>query len=242
MKRSRTVLIAGAVALGVVAGGGAAVAASHAWGGADQRQAVINDAAGRLGVTPSALQDAFKAAAKDQVEAAVTAGTLTRAQADAIEARIAAGQGLGFGGPGGPRGFGGMHRGGERLTAAATYLGLTEAQLRTQLQSGKSLADIAKATSDKTVAGLVQAMVAAEKAELDKAVQAGKLTAAQEQQITGQLEQRVTDMVNGTFGPGMHGGPGMGPGMGMGPGGPHNSFRQGYFRQSAERSTPKTAL
>ena len=205
MKRSRTIVIAGAVALAAVAGAGVAVAASHEWGSSDQRQAVINDAAGRLGVTPSALQDAFKAALKDQVEAAVKAGTLTRAQADAIEARIAAGQGLGFGG---------MHHGGEGLTAAAAYLGLTEAQLRTQLESGKSLADIAKATSGKTVAGLVQAMVAAEKAELDNSVQAGKLTAAQEQQIAGQLEQRVTDMVNGTFGPGMHGGfRGGGPGM-----------------------------
>ena len=135
--------------------------------------------------------------------------------------------------------MGGMHRGGmEKLTAAATYLGLTEAQLRTQLQSGKTLADIAKATSGKTVDGLVQAMVDAETTELAKAVQDGRLTAAQEQQILAQLEQRVTDMVNGTFGPGMHGG----PGMGMGPGGPHTSFRQGYFKQSAARSTPNTAL
>ncbi len=238
MNPSRRIVIAGAVALAAVAGAGAAVAASHDWGSSEQRQAVIADAAGRLGVTPSALQDAFKAALKDQVEAAVKAGTLTRTQGDAIEARIAAGQGLGFGGPGGPRGMGGMHRGGEGLTAAATYLDQTETQLRAQLQSGKTLADIAKATSGKTVDGLVQAMVDAEKAELDKAVQSGKLTAAQEQQILTQLTQRVTDMVNGTFEPGMHGG----PGMGMAPGGPHNSFRQGYFRQSAARSTPKTAL
>ena len=212
MRFSRRMVIAGAVALAAVAGGGAALAASHDWGSPDQRQAVINDVAGRLGVTPTALQDAFKAALKDQVEAAVKAGTLTRAQADAIEARIAAGQGLGFGGPGGPRGMGGMHRfGGDEVTAAATYLGLTEAQLRTQLQSGKTLSDVAKAQG-KTVDGLVQAMVDAEKAELDKAVQSGRLTAAQEQQIVAQLKQRVTDMVNGTFGPGMHGGPGMMPG------------------------------
>jgi hypothetical protein len=213
MKRSRSIVIAGAVALAAVAGAGAAVAASHAWGGSDQRQAVINDVAGRLGVTPSALQDAFKAALKDQVEAAVKAGTLTREQADAIEARIAAGQGLGFGGPGGPRGMGGMHRGGEKLTAAAKYLGLTEAELRARLQSGKSLADVAKGQG-KTVDGLVQAMTDAEKAELDNAVQSGKLTAAQEKQILTNLEKRLTDMVNGT-GPGprpdhdMHGGPGM---------------------------------
>jgi len=234
MKLSRKLVIAGAVALAAVGGAGAAVAASHAWG-SDQRQAVINDAAGRLGVTPSALQNAFKGALKDQIEAAVTAGKLTRAQADAIEARIDAGQGLGIGGMGG--GFGGpgrMHRVlGPSLDAATTYLGLTEAQIRTELQSGKTLADIAKETKGKTAEGLVEALVTAETAQLAAAVKDGHLTAAQEQQILANLKQRVTDMVNGTFGPGMHGRFG-GP--------PHNSFRQGYFRQSAERSTPKTAL
>ena len=237
MNRSRRIVIAGAVALAAVAGAGAALAASHAWGGSDQRQAVINDAAGRLGVTPSALQDAFKAALKDQVEAAVTAGTLTRAQADAIEARIAAGQGLGFGGMGGgfrgPDG-GGMHGIlGPSLDAATGYLGLTEAQIRTQLASGKTLAQIATAQG-KTAAGLVDVLVTAETAQLATAVKDGKLSSTQEQQILANLKQRVTDMVNGTFGPGMmHGGFG---------GGPHNGFRQDYFRQSAERSTPKTAL
>jgi len=241
MKRSRTVVIAGAVVLAAVAGGGAALAASHEWG-SDQRQAVINDAAGRLGVTPSALQNAFKGALKDQIEAAVTAGKLTRAQADAIEAKIDAGQGLGFGGPGrgpgGPGGHfgpGGGMRGilGPSLDAATSYLGLTEAQIRTQLQSGKTLAQIATAQG-KTADGLVGALVTAETAQLAKAVQAGKLTAAQQTQILATLKQRVTDLVNGTFP-----GPGMKDGFG---GGPHNGFRQGYFRHSAERSTPKTAL
>src|SRR6478672_8609695 len=49
---------------------------------------------------------------------------------------------------------GGPHGGGGPGSAAiATYLGLTAAELRTQLESGKTLADIAKAQS-KTVAGL----------------------------------------------------------------------------------------
>jgi hypothetical protein len=238
MRLSRTVVIAGAIVVAAVAGGGAAVAASHEWGSSDQRQAVINDAAGRLGVTPSALQNAFKGAIKDQIEAAVTAGELTRAQADAIEARIAAGQGLGLGagfGAGfghGHGGFGGM-RGvlGPSVTAASTYLGLTAAQIKTQLQSGKTLAQIAVAQG-KTADGLVQALVAAETAQLAKAVQDGHLTSTQEQQILAQLTPRVTDLVNGKLGFGMH----------VGPAGPSNSFRQGYFRHSAERSTPKTAL
>ena len=38
------------------------------------------------------------------------------------------------------------------LAAAATYLGLTEAELRTELQAGKTLAQVAKA-KDKSVDG-----------------------------------------------------------------------------------------
>ncbi|MGE5289820.1 MAG: hypothetical protein ACM3ML_22060 [Micromonosporaceae bacterium] len=44
--------------------------------------------------------------------------------------------------------FGGMHaQAGQQtvLSAAAGYLGLTQAELRTQLQAGKSFADVAKA-------------------------------------------------------------------------------------------------
>ncbi|MBA2372125.1 MAG: hypothetical protein H0V71_10835 [Chloroflexi bacterium] len=52
------------------------------------------------------------------------------------------------------------HMGGHVLTAAATYIGITEAQLRTELQGGKSLAEIAVAhgkTRDGLIAALTQA-------------------------------------------------------------------------------------
>lgn len=88
--------------------------------------------------------------------------------------------------------------GGAGLQAASTYLGVSEADLRTQLQSGKTLADVAKATSGKTVDGLIQAIVNAETAQIDQAVKDGKLTAAQATTIKTNLTQRVTDMVNGT--------------------------------------------
>lgn len=111
---------------------------------------------------------------------------------------------------GGPGGRGGMHAfGGEHLQAASTYLGISTADLRTQLQSGKSLADIAKATSGKTVDGLIQAIVNAETAQIDQAVKDGKLTADQATQMKANLTQRVTDMVNRTGGAGHGFGPGM---------------------------------
>ena len=88
------------------------------------------------------------------------------------------------------------------------YLGLTAAQLRTQLEAGKTLADIAKAQG-KTVAGLEDAIVAAATKKLDAAVAAGKLTAAQEATMLADLKSHVDDMVNRTGPPaGGHGGPG----------------------------------
>src|ERR671934_3035323 len=47
------------------------------------------------------------------------------------------------------------------LAAAATYIGITEAQLRTELGTDKSLADVAVAHG-KTRDGLIQALIAAE--------------------------------------------------------------------------------
>src|SRR5207302_1395328 len=94
----------------------------------------------------------------------------------------------------GPRG--GPHEHFGELDAAASYLGLTEAALETQLASGKSLAQVAK-DRGKSVDGLIQAMVDSATKRLDAAVAAGRLTKAQEQQILSGLKQRITDFVNG---------------------------------------------
>ena len=87
--------------------------------------------------------------------------------------------------------------------------------LQSDLQSGKTPAQVADATAGKSSAGLVAALVAHEKTEIAAAVTAGKLTQAQADQITANLQQRFTDLVNGTRpagpGPGF-GHPGMGPG------------------------------
>ena len=97
------------------------------------------------------------------------------------------------GGDTGPAGLGG----GPGLAAAATYLGLTQAELQTALQSGKTLAQIANATDGKSAAGLIDALVAAEKTKLAAAVTAGKLTQAQADEISTTLKDHVTNMVNG---------------------------------------------
>jgi len=47
---------------------------------------------------------------------------------------------------------------GEVMTKSATYLGISASDLKTQLQSGKSLADIANATAGNSRDGLVAAL------------------------------------------------------------------------------------
>jgi hypothetical protein len=126
------------------------------------------------------------------------------------------GRGLGGGlGPGAGRGFPGRGFGGD-TTAAATYLGLSAAALRTDLVGGKSLADVAKAHG-KPVGGLIAIMVSAQKKRLATAVASGFLTDEQAQQIEAAMAKRVTDFVNGVrpsqFG---DGGPGNGAGGGTG--------------------------
>jgi hypothetical protein len=95
--------------------------------------------------------------------------------------------------------------------AITTYLGLSAAELRTRLESGKTLAEIAKAQG-KTVTGLTDAIVADAKTRLDAAVADGRLTSAQAASMLADLKSHVDDMVNRT-GPGP-GGRGHGPGGG----------------------------
>jgi hypothetical protein len=96
-------------------------------------------------------------------------------------------------GPGVPPG-GGDHQG--PLTTAATFLGMSVADVASALQSGKTLADLAQ-SKGKSVSDLVNAMLAPAKAGLDQAVKDGKITAAQEQTILTNLTSHLTDFVNG---------------------------------------------
>jgi hypothetical protein len=181
---------AGVAAAAAVAGGGAAIAADRL-GSSNDSQAIVNDAAKQLGVTPSALTAALKKALENRIDAAVAAGRLTKEQGDELKQRIESGDLPLFFGP-----RGGPHEHFGELDAAASYLGLTEAQLDEQLDSGKTLAQVAK-DRGKSVDGLIQALVDAATKRLDADVAAGRLTKAQEQQILSGLKQRITDFVNG---------------------------------------------
>jgi hypothetical protein len=82
------------------------------------------------------------------------------------------------------------------LSTAAGYLAISTAQLRLDLQSGRTLGQLANATSGKSASGLVEALLAAAKAALASQVTAGKLTQAQANQILPQLSARLTARVD----------------------------------------------
>jgi hypothetical protein len=93
------------------------------------------------------------------------------------------------------------------LSAAATYLGLSTDELRTRLQAGKSLADVA-AAQGKSVSGLEDALLANLKTDLDADVTAGRITSDRETQILADAKTRIAAQVARAglrAGPGDHG-------------------------------------
>ena len=121
--------------------------------------------------------------------------------------RLGAGQqaGMGYG----------VMAGGVVMDAAADYLGVSETALATLRHDGKSLAQIA-VDKGKTSAGLQQALVAAFKANLDKAVAAGRITSAQATQALANFQAQVKTAVERTATGPMNGrGAGAGAGLGL---------------------------
>ena len=233
---TRRNLVVGATVVAVAVGAGAAVAkTSGAFDPKAEHEAFDAAVAKKLGVTPQKLEDAYKAAALERLDAAVNAGRLTQEQADALRQRIESGD---FAGPGlflGPGGFGAFdHHGafgppGSKLDTAAGYLGLSESQLVTKLQSGQSLADVAKAQG-KSVDGLKQALIADAKEKLDQAVKDGRITDAQRDEILAGLDSHIDDLINraGFAGPDRHFGFGFHHGFGPGSSNPDDSRFEGY--------------
>lgn len=213
-----------AAPLAAVAFAGGAYAATNS---TSPRQQFLDDVAGRLHVSPQQLQSALKGAFTDQLAAAVKAGKITQARANAIKQRIAQGKfPLGFGrhplgGPehrffGGPGGFGpgpGRFGPGGRIGLVSKYLNLTPKQIFSELRSGKSLAQIAT-EHGKTAAGLKTQLTNAAKARLDKAVSNKLITSSQEQLILGRLSSRLDTLINRKGLPAFPGGGPGGPGAG----------------------------
>jgi hypothetical protein len=166
------------------------------------------------GVALQTIVDALIAEQKTLLQQAVTDGRLTQAQADTRLAELqtqlptqlstAFTPGMHGGGRGMPGGFGV----GGSLSTIATTLGMTESDLQTALQGGKSVADVAT-EKEIDLAKVIDAIVAEQTTALQQAVTTGRLTQAQADQQLTILKANLPHLLSlkGGMGPGL-GGPG----------------------------------
>ncbi|WP_139492566.1 hypothetical protein [Brevibacillus dissolubilis] len=148
------------------------------------------------GVTKQAVIDLLTKQNSERLDQAVTDGKLTSEQAAEMKTQFATKAtemiektGLDRGEHGG---FGG--HGGFASEELATLLNLDQDALKEQLQSGKSLAEIAEAQGV-TKQAVIDLLVSEHQARLDQAVTDGKLTAEKAAEMKTDMETRVTEMV-----------------------------------------------
>lgn len=155
-------------------------------------------------VDPQKVIDAVVAAVKADLAERVQAGDITQAQADAKAENLAARitelvnrEGLPAHGPG----KGHRHRGGPghhakaNLDVAANTIGVSFEELRSALEDGRSIAQVAE-SEDVEVQKVVDAMVADAKEHLADAVKSGRLTQAQADERLERITEHTTEVVN----------------------------------------------
>lgn len=148
-----------------------------------------------LGKSQSQVDAALQKAVGETLADEVKNGTLTQAQANAIKARLAGKAPCALARTLRPRAGGGerMPAAGaylqEVMNAAASALGISPAQLRTDLMGGMTLSQIAAAQNPPVSEATFRArLIANLKPLLDGAVTDGKLTPSQEQAILQRLQ------------------------------------------------------
>ena len=173
-----------AVIIGIVAV--EAAPSPSASGSKNYAQVFVDKLAAILHLNSSQTKDALKQAELQTVDQMLKDGTITQQQADAMKARINAGQGLGpMGGFGlRPGGFKGDRAVMQELATAeanavASALHMSATDLKNALKAGKSLSDL-EAQQKVSDSAVKTAMKNAAKGVLDKAVKAGTITQAQE--------------------------------------------------------------
>jgi uncharacterized protein YidB (DUF937 family) len=203
MNNARKWWIAAAAAVAATAaiGVGAGVMAQTPVPGTDTGKSMVDRVAEKLGISSDELSTAIESSAFEAIDERVAAGDLTQEQADALKERISelpddaligpGGHGFGRGGPGGHmfRAF--------FVEGLADFLGITEDQLRTELQvDGATLASVAEAhgkSRDELKAFLTDGL----KTRLDERVAAGDLTQAEADERLAAHAERLEEMIDG---------------------------------------------
>ena len=88
--------------------------------------------------------------------------------------------------------------GGRDMSTASAYLGVPAPALRAQLRAGRSLADVARANKQ-SEEGLVTAIVASMKREIDSRLQGGAISSERAHVMLAHLEARVRALVRRSF-------------------------------------------
>ncbi len=181
----RKSVAAAAMAASLTVGGAAGVALfTPALSGAQESGTTTTDTQAPDG--PGSFLD-------DALAPLVANHTIDQSQADAVIAAIRDARPDGFPGHRGPR-----FLGDGTLT---DVLGVSAADLRAALESGQSIADVAKA-HDVAVQDVIDALVAKVQDRLDTAVANGRLTQDQADTMIAEATQHITDFVNGDATPG----------------------------------------
>lgn len=166
-----------------------------------QDSSFVAHLAQRLNLTTDAVTQAMRDAAKDTVAQAAQSGKLTQDQATKLDTRIDRWQGrlpLGFlaGAQAAQAGQAvKQHLSKVGLDAAATALGMTAKDVLAQLKQGQTLRQLATAKSVDPQA-VLNAIVSAEKAEIDKAATAGKLTTDQASKAKAKIDARAATLLD----------------------------------------------
>ncbi len=151
-----------------------------------------------LGVTEDALKAAAKKALADTIDKAVSDGDLPSAAGDRLKARVETSTAdgckllAGWGQRIAKASSGALGVVRDGLDAAAKALDLPSADVKAALKSGKSLKDLAT-TQKVDYATVSAAIVAAVKADLDKAVADKTIAQAREDRILDRLTKALAD-------------------------------------------------
>jgi hypothetical protein len=203
MNRSKTrKLFAGAAVVAVIAGGTLAAVTTGRGADHENRGGPLATAAGYLGVPASQLRSELQSGKSLAEIANATSG---KSSAGLVNVLLAAGkEKLSKAQASLPKRVAALVNRvqvpGARAVAAR-YLGLKPALLASELRSGKTLAQVAEATSGKSAVGLIEAIVAERKSAIASRVAAGSLTQAQANARIARLGSRVTASVNRVRGP-----------------------------------------
>jgi D-Tyr-tRNAtyr deacylase len=180
MNRRLLIRVATGASVAALATAGAAVAAGHGpWNGPNSGgpgpRGDLAAASTYLGISQSDLQADLQ---KGETLAQVANATSGKSASGLIAALVADARSRGATDPdltahitalvNGTAPPGGPGRGGPgpELSTAAGYLGISEATLRSDLESGKTLAQIADATNGRSASGLIDALVAADRTRI----------------------------------------------------------------------------